>query len=211
VDARGKPARALQVGLAHAHEEVGLLALEAVGLAARGALASIRLGGIEVEEERRIRLQARVHQLLERLDHAGGHAAAAALVGVGGVAEAVADDPRARAQRGLDERAHVVAPRGEHHQRLGDAFHGMVQDQLAQLLRRGRAAGLARAHDLHAALGDALAEERQVRGLPRPVDALHRQECAACAHCPSWNLATARLCSSSERENSWVPSPRPTK
>src|SRR5258707_2641626 len=95
-------AGALEVGLAHAGKELRHVALELVGRAALGALALPRDGRIEVEEESRIRLQPGMHDLLEGELDLLREPAAAALVGVGRIAEAVANDPAPGGERGLD-------------------------------------------------------------------------------------------------------------
>src|SRR6185312_9201654 len=68
----------LEVGLAHAREEGLLLALEPVGRAALAALPLVGGGGIEVEEECRVGLQARMHEALEAHHEIALQAAAAA-------------------------------------------------------------------------------------------------------------------------------------
>src|SRR5258706_15251051 len=204
-------ARALQVGLAHPHEELRLLALEAIRRPALRALAFVGELRIHVEEEGRVGLQPRVHEALEPHDEIARQAAPAALVGVGRVTESVAHDPGAGRERGLDHVGHMLGARREHEERLGLGVHRAVPHQLADLLAGMRTAGLARERGGVAARAHQLAQELEVRRLAGAVDALERDELSAVHHLPSWYFATARLCSSSERVNSWVPSPRATK
>src|ERR1700674_1960632 len=222
--------RALQVGFAHAPEELLLLALELVGRAALRALPLVGDRGIDVEEKRGVGLQARMREAFQAHDELARQAASPALVGVGRVPEAAADDPAARRERRLDDARDMLGARGEHEQRFGLRAHRGVQDDLPDALAHFGAAGLARDERLVAAGAHLLADEIEVRRLARPVDALQRDEPAwgqtpiharalfvshdgsrhraltPVFHFPSWYFATARLCSSSERENSWVPS-----
>src|SRR6185437_14188341 len=163
-------------------EEILLLALELVGGTGALALAQRRIARVEIEEERRIGLQAGMHEPLEGGDRLAVEAAAAALIGVRGIAEAVAQHPAARGEARLDHLAHVARAVGEHRDRLGERRRGMLQDHLAQRRAEARASRLARRDDLHAACGDPRAQELQVRGLPRPVDAFQRDEPAASPH-----------------------------
>ena len=80
-------------------------------------------------------------------------AAAAALVGEAGIGEAVGEHRGAARQRRRDEFAHQLRARGEHQQQfgLGAQRPRRIQQQLADRLAAGRAARLARQHDLEAA------------------------------------------------------------
>ena len=165
-----------------------------------------------------------------------GNAVAAPLVRVRGVGETVAHDPVAARQRRADHLVDVLAPRGEHQQRLGVMRHGHAQQQFAQLLAEGRATRFARGRYAMAARADCLCEPRRVRALAGAVDTFERDESALLVHSgtfalryslrgrqaptlarpihhrpPFWNFVTARLCSTSVAENFDVPSPRETK
>ncbi len=113
---------ALEIGGAHAREEGAGLALELVERAtlALGALSrrARDTAGRHVEQEREIRLAVAVDPLLQLADARQRHAVAAALVGVGRVGEAVAQHPVAAGERRPDHEVEVLAPRGEHQQRL---------------------------------------------------------------------------------------------
>ena len=88
-----------------------------------------------------------VHGLRQALDELGIHAAAASLVGAGGIGEAIADHPLAARQRRADEVADVQRAGGEHQQRLGHRGHGLgaaLEHDLAHALGQRRAARLAR-------------------------------------------------------------------
>src|SRR6185437_6633535 len=86
VDAARIRPRALEIRRAHAAEEILLLALELVGGTGALALAQRRIARVEIEEERRIGLQAGMHEPLEGGDRLAVEAAAAALIGVRGIA-----------------------------------------------------------------------------------------------------------------------------
>jgi hypothetical protein len=87
----------------------------------------------------------------------------------------------------------VIAPRREHEQRLGDAVHRRMQQQLAQRLGERRAARLARADDALAARAQALGERRDVGRLAGAVDAFEGDEAARHGELLRWKRFTARL------------------
>src|SRR5690606_40587629 len=80
-DTRGLGRRTREIRRAHALEELALLLLEAIGLAAR---AIARIGTLErqlqrrIQQQRQIRTQRAEHRLLQLRDHCGVEAAAAA-------------------------------------------------------------------------------------------------------------------------------------
>lgn len=114
-------------------------------------------------------------------------------------------------------RLDVLAARGEHHQELRLRLHRFREHHLAQALTGGRAARLARALERRAARLQKMAQRFELGRLPRPVDPFEGDEGSACLGSghglfrPFCQRATARLCSSSVRENSLDPSPRATK
>src|SRR5690606_5651224 len=76
----------------------------------------------------------------------------------------------------------------------------------------GRAAGFAGTDHLTPAFGQHLAQRRQHGGLAGALAALEAdEETGHQRHRLSWWQATARLCSASVDENTWLPSPRDTK
>ena len=140
-------------------------------------------------------MPALLHPLLQPGQHGGVEAAAAALVGEGGVGEAVAQHGVAARQRRLDDVLEVVAPRRKDQQRLAQRVHGGMQHQFAQLFGQRRAAGFARHHHAVAALAQPIGQGFDVRALSRAVDAFESDETAAHGRPPRWNWFTARLCS----------------
>jgi len=140
-----------------------LLALELVGRSALRALAPGCDGRVHVEEECRIGLQARMHEALQAHHEIARESAPTALVRIGRIAEAVADDPVPGRKRGLDHLRHVFGTRREHEQRFRLGIHLGVEHDLADLLARRRAARLARKHRSRAAQAHLLAKELEMR------------------------------------------------
>lgn len=81
---------------------------------------------------------------------------------------------------------------------------------LTQLLTEDGSAGFAGHDQTDAAPTQEIGGPGQVSALPCPVDAFESNELSA-LHRDRWYLFTARLCSASVKENSWLPSPRATK
>jgi hypothetical protein len=137
--------------------------------------------GVDVEPEREVGLQPGVDPAFEVAQHALVLAAAGALVRERRVGEAVAQDGVAARQRRHDHAVEVVAARGEDEQRLDDAVHLLVQQQLAQVLGERRPTRLARADDAPTACAQARGERLDVRRLAGAVDPLEGDEPAV--HC----------------------------
>src|SRR3984885_2231288 len=100
---------AREIAFAHALEELGTLALEAIrgGRAARAGIASphtLEAGGHgRIQQQGEIRTHGLLHQALELRDALEGESAAGSLVSVSRVGEAIADHPAARLEMRLDE------------------------------------------------------------------------------------------------------------
>jgi hypothetical protein len=177
---RGK----FQVARPHAGEEGHALVLEAIALLAALARARQPQLGRQVEQQRAVGRQPRVRDVDELLDVGGVHAAAGALVGAAGIAEAVAQHPLPARQRRPDAPFHVRGARREHQQQLGGRRHGLPaarQRDGADLLGQGRAARFARGAHHPAAIGQGGGQRALQAGLARALDALERDE-AAPAH-----------------------------
>lgn len=177
LDAVGLGRGAGLVGRARAFEEGRALALEAVGLARIGQ-ARPRHRQRHVEQPGAVGT-AGLHPGFQRRHAGGAQAAAAALVGVGGVGVAVADHPGATRQRRLDHLVQVLAAGGEHQQGLGIQAHRIGQHQGAQLFAQRRAAGLAGGDHLQALAAQELGDPLGMRALAGPVDPLQRDEASA--------------------------------
>ena len=129
---------AREVGGAHALEESAVLALEAVELLARGAQALDRGLVGAIEHQRAVGHQPRMRDRGESVDQLRRHALPRALVGGGGIGEAVADHPAARLERRADDARDVVGARGEDQQRLDHRRHRPRRGSLRAGARRGR-------------------------------------------------------------------------
>ncbi len=99
----------------------------------------------QIEDKAQIRLEVSGDQAMQRLERVLGQAAAVALIGDGGIREAVGDHPLAALQRRPDG-LHEVDAACRHHQqrlRLGvPALRQALHQKLADLLRARRAARL---------------------------------------------------------------------
>ena len=155
-----------------------------------------------------------------------------ALIGKGGIGEAVRQHPAPGRQRRLDDLHDVLAPGGKHQQHLGADVHGFGQQQLPQLFTQRRAARFACHHQFMAGSADLRRNRLDMAALAGAIHAFHGDEpttrgamrrCILRVHHgfaarslmrregAIWNRWTARLCASSVLENSLVPSPRATK
>ena len=136
------------------------------------------------------RSPAPLHPLLQRRQHLRIEIAARALVGEGGVGEAIAQHHVAASQRGLDDLHDVVAPRREHQQRFGQRVHRLFEDEPAQGFGQRRAAGLARAHDRAAPRLEKRLHRVEMARLAGAIDAFERQK-QAVTHCATFGLGSA--------------------
>ena len=200
------------VACPHALEEGGVQRLETVRLPGCPQPLGRHLRG-QVEQQGQIGLAARLNPRLQRAQHRQIESPAAALIGKGGVGEAVAQHPRTAGQRWLDHGAQMVAPPGKHEQRFGQRIHGFVQEEPPQPLGQRRATGFPGAHHLSSRLAPGVLQGVQMGGLARTVDAFERDEAAGNGHglFLRWYWFTARLCSASVALNALLPSPRATK
>ena len=106
-------------------------------------------------------------------------AVASALVGIGGIGEAVTEHPVAARQRRPDHLFHVLAARREHEQRFGVVRHRLREQELPQCFAERRPARLARRDHRSPARGDGILEPRGMRALAGTIDAFQRNETAA--------------------------------
>ena len=120
-----------------------------------------------------------VDPLLEMSAFIGVEPATTDLIGVGRVGEAVGDDPLSGRQRGLDAHRQMLAPGGEHQQRLGFEVHGVVQQQHAQFFPQRRAAGLASLHNLTPVAAQPGAGTGNLGALAGAVDTFKADQTAA--------------------------------
>jgi hypothetical protein len=166
----------------------------------------------QVEPQREVRLQTRVHHGFKLRQHLHVEGAAATLISESGIGEAIAQHRHTGIERGLDRHSQVIAPRRKHQQRLCQRIHRLVQHQRAKRLGQRRAAWLARHQDLVAALAQPSGQRLDVRRLAGAVDAFKGDEAASDHYLPPrWNWFTARLWSVRFSEKTLEPSPRATK
>src|SRR5258706_5117146 len=199
-----------EIGIAHTVEEGALLSLEAIERPARAGQPAGSDLERAIEDERAVGLEPWMGDLRQALDELGRDAVAGALIGDGGIGEAVADDPASRLQRRHDHLGYVVRARGEDEQRLDRGAERLLEHGLADALGEIGAAGLAGLYDVPSLGGDRVGDELEMRRFPGAVDAFQGDEPASLAHRLSWYLVTARLCSPMLRENWLEPSPRET-
>jgi UDP-glucose 4-epimerase len=154
--------------------EVVRLALQAIVISAQPGR---QVGDPELQEERPVGNQASDRAEVQLEDAIEPEPATDALVGDGGVEVAVADDPRAARERRADHLVHVLGARGRVQERLGPGGNvPPVENEVANALPELRSSGFAREDDVQSVRGEALGEERRLRGLSGPVDALERHE-----------------------------------
>ena len=123
-------------------EFVGLGFQPVFGGVARGAAAAADCG-VDVQQHREVRLQARRGPVVDVPDGVGAEVPAGALVGDRGVDVAVREDDLAAFQGGPDDLARVGGAGRREDQGLGvgvDVAVAVVQDQGTQLLADRRAA-----------------------------------------------------------------------
>jgi hypothetical protein len=121
--------------------------------------------------------------LLEQRDRRLADSAARSLVGVGRVREAIAQDPAAGLQRGLNEVREVHGASGKHQQQLCERGQRLVtplQYQVANGLGQRCSAGLACHHWIDTASTQSLRGMKNLRRLADALDALESHE-AACS------------------------------
>ena len=117
---RGSRTRQFQVGRAHPLEEGRLLLLEAIGLAAARLRPRHAGRHRQIQQQRQVRLQlAHAPPAPATSIVAAVQAAAAALIGAGGIGETIADHPLAARQRRADQVRQVQAAGREHQQHFG--------------------------------------------------------------------------------------------
>jgi hypothetical protein len=89
-----------------------------------------------------------MHPLFKLRELLSIKAPSAALVSVGGIAEAVTDDPVTAFECRFDHLCEVLSARSEHQQGFCFEMHGLVQQQFAELLAKRCATWFAGGHHL---------------------------------------------------------------
>jgi hypothetical protein len=170
---------ALEIGASHTLVKVAPLLFEAIEFARLRDDSPARNRRRQVEQHGQVRLQVGVHPFLELRELPAFKPASAALVGIGGVAEAVADDPVAPFQGGFDDACQVFAPGGEHQQRFGFEVHRFVQQQFAQRFAERGTPGFTGCQNLQTTLAKEGGRPRNMAALARTVDPFEGDELAA--------------------------------
>jgi len=170
-----------------AGEEVGLLLLEAIFVVAGGfdvagvAAAGTGQGGVQIREEKdgQIGLEVVAEQAVKIEDDVGAELASAALVGLGGVSEAVAEDNLGRLEGGGDDLLDGLGAVSEHHGEFGmggQAGGAGVKKESANVVADGGSAGLAGDDMGPVAAGEPLREALDLGGFAGPVEAFKGDE-----------------------------------
>ncbi len=202
--------RAFQIGLANPLMEVRAFLLEAIENPARQRDALARDFQRQIEQQGEIGLQVSVHPLLELLEFGAVQTAPSSLIGIGRIAEAVADHPLAAGQRRFDHFRQMFAARCEHQQGFGFKMHRLVQQQFPEFLAEFGTARLTGDMDDFSLVTQKRRQPLDMAAFAGAVDTLEGNEFSS--HLlPFWYLLTALLCSSRVRENWLLPSPRATK
>ena len=165
------------VSVAHAHEERLARAFEPVELRSRVAAQKSR-ARIEREQQRQIGHRAVDGGRVQLRDRLHAQLAPRALIGDGRIDKPVAQDDLAALERRANDLAHMFAARGGIKQRLGFAAHRLfrIENQRADILADGCAAGFARMHHFIAHAADMLGDGVNLRSLAAAVQPLDRQE-----------------------------------
>src|SRR5665213_849435 len=157
------------------------LRLETVGCGlaapARGARQADRRWNVEDEGE--IGHIVADRDAFETADQLGVDVAERALIDAGGIDEAVADDPFAGRQRGPNGRAHMIVTRGREQDRLGlrtEWLGDAGEQNMADDLGTGRAARLAREHDIDVQRIESVRQQTGMRGFAAALTALEGNE-----------------------------------
>ena len=116
---------ALQVRLAHRLEEGLPFLLESVQAATGGGAGQADLDR-QVEHQGQVGTQRPLDEALEGGDALSGQPAATALVGVGGIGEAIAQHHRTARQRRADDLGQVLGTRRKHQQQFSIRCHAFV-------------------------------------------------------------------------------------
>ena len=150
--------------------ELNVFRLEAIRRAAAatgGGALQADLNG-DIQNDGQVRLEIADGDPLHRVENTGRDLPQPALVGAGRIREPVAQHPCPLAERGLDNRAHMVVARRCKQQRLGlrpkQLAHAR-QHEMADDFGSRRTAGLARDDGAQLRRGKTLGELLDLRGL----------------------------------------------
>lgn len=155
-------------------------ALKAIGLATLArAVQTFRDG--QSQEDREIRHQALRGEFVRRTEFSRRQSTAVDLVRVGGEQEAIEQDVLPRGKRRLHHRVHQLRARRHEQAGLSGGCERQigVQEDLADAIPHGRAAGFAIDRVVHAIGGETRREALELGGLPRSLASLEDYELTA--------------------------------
>ena len=163
--------------MAHTGEEVGFLLLKAVFIAAAFDTRQRNLQR-HVEQDGEAGTKVALHPLFELGNIGLRQAAAAALVGEGGIGETVGHHGYAVLQRGQDNAVDMLGAGGKHEQGFGTqpGLSFRVEQQAAQGFAQGCAAWLAGEQDGALLCGKPFSDHGQLGGFAGAVDAVEGDE-----------------------------------
>src|SRR3569833_2669658 len=168
-----------QICRPHALEKHKLLTHKTIELAAASADAGATQLRRRVQQQGEVGTKLALHPGLELRDTCRGATAAAALIGISRVGEAVAHHPLTLGQCGANDLSEVLRARGEHEQQLRVHTHALgtaIQQDGADAFAEGRTTGFAGHPHRLACRGKTLAHERKVKQLAYPLAAFHGNE-----------------------------------
>jgi hypothetical protein len=170
-----------QVGGADTFEKSGALAFEPIEPGGRPSAHHPlqRHGDGRIEQDRQIRPPRALDQRLELRDHCLVEATPCALIGIGRIGEAIAQDGPAGAQMRLDQVAEMHGPRGEHQQQFGQRTQGFLarlQHDVADRFRKRRSPGLPGDDVCDPARRELLGQRTDLGGFTDALDALEGHE-----------------------------------
>ena len=141
--------------------------------------------GIDIHQDRQVRLEPAAGDAIERRDGVGAQAAAVALIDQRRIGEAVGKHDFAAVQRRPDHFVHVLRARGEVEQQLGARAQfliGRVEQDAADLHGDRRSAGLDGLDDRAAHVAQARRQPVHLGRLAGPVHAFEGDEETALFH-----------------------------
>ena len=136
----------------------------------------------QVQDQGQVGSEITGDEAMQRLQRRTRHAPGRALIGEGRIGEAIGDHPVAPRQRRPDGGGEMVAPRRRYQQRFADrvpALRLALDQQFADCLGAGSAAGLARCQRRDPGAVQRLDEKAKLSGLAGALAALEGDEAAA--------------------------------
>jgi len=200
-DALGFAARNGLELIVDALEEGVIFLLEAilVHLASGGEVSSLRAGDavgyIIVEEDGEVGLEAEAEYAMHGEHGIDAKLASGALVGLGGVGVAVAQDPLAAIHGGTDDLGDELRARGEHEGELGERSQSVsarIEENAANAFAYLGASGLAGGEDLDALFTQEIGEPLLMRAFAAAVEPLEGDESSAFFSAPHIGIITKR-------------------